>query len=178
MVAGEGLNGPRKDVTPDMKTAAESLYRLSHLDFDRVLCYHGGLVEEGSDRVSEIFKELKDDLNGYRKSSGEGDRFLRRELETEDTGLSQFTVEAGESHGSKKGGNTAHRHTRQEEIYLFLDGSGWMKVDDEEFDVEEGDAVRVAPYAFRAVKVNKDLEFVAAGAPVKGDDTEVKEDFW
>lgn len=55
---GDGLAGPIPDFTPDMETAVDSVGRLAALDVDRVLCYHGGLVEEGSERIGEIHASL------------------------------------------------------------------------------------------------------------------------
>ncbi|WEG13015.1 MBL fold metallo-hydrolase [Pullulanibacillus sp. KACC 23026] len=37
------LQGPREAVTPDMESAMQSVEKLTHLDIDKVLCYHGGL---------------------------------------------------------------------------------------------------------------------------------------
>ena len=49
-----GLVGPRERVTPDMERAWESVEMLAELDVDRTLCYHGGLTEDGSDRLAEL----------------------------------------------------------------------------------------------------------------------------
>ena len=42
-----------------------------------------------------------------------------------------------------------HTHLKQEEMYVVVRGSGRMKVDDEIFALEEWDAVRVPPGAWR-----------------------------
>jgi mannose-6-phosphate isomerase-like protein (cupin superfamily) len=39
----------------------------------------------------------------------------------------------------------AHRHHRSEEIYLFTDGSGRMRLGDEEREVRAGDCVVIPP---------------------------------
>jgi glyoxylase-like metal-dependent hydrolase (beta-lactamase superfamily II) len=54
-----GLAGPNEQYTPDMSEALDSLDRLAGLDFDRTLCHHGGLVEEGIDRLAELVGELR-----------------------------------------------------------------------------------------------------------------------
>lgn len=57
LVADQGdgrLHGPKPKYTPDLDRAFESLERLAALDVTRALCYHGGLVDEGSDRIREI----------------------------------------------------------------------------------------------------------------------------
>ncbi len=175
---GDRLVGPREDVTPEMETAVRSVYTLSTLDFEKALCYHGGVVTQGSERVAEVFDDLREKYPGFETVHGSGRRFLRRELATNDVGLSRFALDAGDRHGSRVGGNTGHRHLREEEIYLFLKGSGTLKVDEREIDIEAGDAVKLAPYCVRAFEADEPTEFVAAGAPVQGDEGVVVDDFW
>jgi glyoxylase-like metal-dependent hydrolase (beta-lactamase superfamily II) len=50
----DGLVGPNEQYTPDMDEALDSLVVLAELEFDRTLCHHGGLVEEGNERLDEI----------------------------------------------------------------------------------------------------------------------------
>jgi glyoxylase-like metal-dependent hydrolase (beta-lactamase superfamily II) len=50
----DGLAGPRPDMSEDMDRARSSVQKLADLDIDRVLCYHGGYTEEGSDRIAEL----------------------------------------------------------------------------------------------------------------------------
>jgi glyoxylase-like metal-dependent hydrolase (beta-lactamase superfamily II) len=50
----DGLAGPNPEFTPNMDEAIDSLALLAELDFDRTLCHHGGLVEQGNDRLDEI----------------------------------------------------------------------------------------------------------------------------
>ncbi|WP_049898319.1 MBL fold metallo-hydrolase [Halococcus agarilyticus] len=50
----DGLAGPRPDVTRDVDRALSSVARLADLDIDRTLCYHGGFVKEGTDRIAAI----------------------------------------------------------------------------------------------------------------------------
>ncbi|MEF8839590.1 MAG: MBL fold metallo-hydrolase [Haloarculaceae archaeon] len=58
LTAEEGrLSGPRPDVTEDVKEANASVERLAALDVEQTLCYHGGLVDAGSDRIAEIAAE-------------------------------------------------------------------------------------------------------------------------
>jgi mannose-6-phosphate isomerase-like protein (cupin superfamily) len=64
-----------------------------------------------------------------------------------------------------------HSHQTQEEVYIVVRGSGRMKVDDEVFDLEEWDAVRVPPGMWRGFEAGPDgLEFLVIGAPNLGDD--------
>jgi len=64
-----------------------------------------------------------------------------------------------------------HSHHTQEEVYVVVRGSGRMKVDDEVFDLEEWDAVRVPPGMWRGFEAGPDgLELLVVGAPNLGDD--------
>ncbi|WP_049929218.1 MBL fold metallo-hydrolase [Halopiger goleimassiliensis] len=52
---GDGpLAGPKPEFTPDLDRAYESVARLADLEIDHVVCYHGGYVEAGSDRIESI----------------------------------------------------------------------------------------------------------------------------
>jgi mannose-6-phosphate isomerase-like protein (cupin superfamily) len=64
-----------------------------------------------------------------------------------------------------------HTHETQEEVYVFIRGSGRMKLDDEIVEVAEWDAVRVPPGVWRGFEAGPDgLEFLVFGAPNLGDD--------
>jgi mannose-6-phosphate isomerase-like protein (cupin superfamily) len=64
-----------------------------------------------------------------------------------------------------------HSHHTQEEVYVVVRGSGRMKVDDEVFDLEEWDAVRVPPGMWRGFEAGSEgLELLVVGAPNLGDD--------
>jgi mannose-6-phosphate isomerase-like protein (cupin superfamily) len=56
-------------------------------------------------------------------------------------------------------------------VYIVVRGSGRMKVDDEVFDLEEWDAVRVPPGMWRGFEAGSEgLELLVVGAPNLGDD--------
>ncbi len=64
-----------------------------------------------------------------------------------------------------------HTHTKQEEVYVVLRGSGRMKVDDEIVELKEWDAVRVPPGMWRGYEAGPEgLEILVIGAPNLGDD--------
>jgi mannose-6-phosphate isomerase-like protein (cupin superfamily) len=64
-----------------------------------------------------------------------------------------------------------HTHETQEEVYVVVRGSGRMKVDDEIVELNEWDAVRVPPGAWRGYEAGPDgLELLVVGAPNLGDD--------
>ena len=46
---------------------------------------------------------------------------------------------------------TGHNHSGQEEVYFFVSGSGKMLLDDETFEVGEGDVVLIPDGAFHRV---------------------------
>ena len=46
---------------------------------------------------------------------------------------------------------TGHNHSGQEEVYFFVNGSGRMLLDDEEFEVKAGDVVLIPDGAFHRV---------------------------
>jgi mannose-6-phosphate isomerase-like protein (cupin superfamily) len=76
-----------------------------------------------------------------------------------------------------------HTHKRQEELYVVLNGSGRMKLDDEVIDLKQWDAVRVSPGTWRGYEAGPEgLEIFVIGAPNLGenprDDVEGERDWW
>jgi glyoxylase-like metal-dependent hydrolase (beta-lactamase superfamily II) len=55
MAANGQLMGPNPNVTPDMKTALESLKKFTQFDVETVVCYHGGVIR---DHVNQRLAEL------------------------------------------------------------------------------------------------------------------------
>jgi uncharacterized cupin superfamily protein len=71
-----------------------------------------------------------------------------------------------------------HSHAAQEEMYVVVSGGGRMKLGDEVIEVQQWDAIRVAPRTKRAFEAGPDgIEFLAFGAGESGD-AEVVEGFW
>ena len=52
----EGLQGPNPGMSEDMDVALESAGRLAELDVERTLCYHGGFVDAGNERIAEVVR--------------------------------------------------------------------------------------------------------------------------
>jgi mannose-6-phosphate isomerase-like protein (cupin superfamily) len=76
-----------------------------------------------------------------------------------------------------------HTHERQEEVYVVLNGSGRMKLDDEIVELEQWDTVRVSPGTWRGYEAGPDgMEILVIGAPNLGenprDDVEGERDWW
>jgi uncharacterized cupin superfamily protein len=110
------------------------------------------------------------------QANGFGDRWqarvAREALGAEQTGLTYFRLRPG------KRSPFMHRHRRAEEVYLVLAGTGWIKLDDEIFDLQTLDAIRVAPEVARAFEAGPEgLEFIAFGPHYEGDGEPV-EDSW
>jgi glyoxylase-like metal-dependent hydrolase (beta-lactamase superfamily II) len=59
LTAEEGLDGPNPEFTPEMGRATRSLAALSDLEVDRILCYHGGAVDEGTESIAAIRDRLE-----------------------------------------------------------------------------------------------------------------------
>ena len=99
-------------------------------------------------------------------------RVAREDLDAEQTGLTYFRLWPG------KRSPFVHRHKRAEEIYVVLGGTGRVKLDDEIFNVQALDAVRVAPGVARAFEAGPEgLEFIAFG-PHQDADGEPVDDSW
>jgi len=73
-----------------------------------------------------------------------------------------------------------HRHERQEEIYVVVDGSGRVKLDDEVRDVAQWDVVRVGSDTVRCFEAGPGgLTLLAVGAPFEGaNDAEMIPGWW
>jgi mannose-6-phosphate isomerase-like protein (cupin superfamily) len=115
------------------------------------------------------------DIEDVAPANGFGDRWearaAREDLDAEQTGLTHFRLRAG------KRSPFVHRHRRAEEVYVVLNGTGRIKLDDEIFDVRPLDAVRVSPEVARAFEAGpQGLEFIAFG-PHHGDGEPVEDDW-
>jgi quercetin dioxygenase-like cupin family protein len=73
-----------------------------------------------------------------------------------------------------------HRHSKQEEVYLVVDGSARVKVDDDIVELDPWDAIRVPPGAMRAFEGGPDgAEVIAFGAPdTNNADIEMTPGWW
>ena len=73
-----------------------------------------------------------------------------------------------------------HKHKQQEEIYVLVNGSARIKIDDEIRDLKQWDAVRLHRDSVRAIEGGDEgAEFIAVGAPNTGPgDAELIQDWW
>lgn len=104
-------------------------------------------------------------------------RMATKALELEQSGLSYQQIPPGCRFPY------GHTHREQEEVYVFVGGSGRMKLDDEIVEVTKWDVVRVPPGTWRGYESGPEgLEFLVFGAPNLGDDpredVEGQRDWW
>jgi mannose-6-phosphate isomerase-like protein (cupin superfamily) len=87
-------------------------------------------------------------------------RFATKPLKLEKSGVGLQKVLPGRSIPFK------HRHAVQEEVFIFVEGSGRMLLDDKAVEVKAWDAVRVPAEVIRQVEAGPDgLEVIIIGAP-------------
>jgi quercetin dioxygenase-like cupin family protein len=99
-------------------------------------------------------------------------RFAKDELDAERTGISQLTLKPG------KRMPFGHKHEQAEEIYIVIEGSGRIKLDDEIVEVVELDAIRIAPEVARGVEAGPEgISVLAVGARHDGDG-ELLQNWW
>ncbi len=99
-------------------------------------------------------------------------RFARSEIGAEQTGMNYLKVKPSKREAF------AHSHETAEEIYLVLDGSGRVKLDDDLVDLAPFDLVRVEPGTVRCFEAGPDgLGVLIFGPHVEGDGN-VVEGFW
>ena len=104
-------------------------------------------------------------------------RLASKALELEQSGLSYQSVPPDYRFPY------GHTHETQEEVFVVVDGSGRMKLDDEIVEVERWDVVRIPPGTWRGYEAGPDgLEILVFGAPNLGenprDDVEGQRDWW
>lgn len=73
-----------------------------------------------------------------------GKRFLQQEIGSKSCEISINSLQPGEGMPFK------HRHRKNEEIYVFLNGRGKFVVDQDQFPVKAGTVIRVDPEGERA----------------------------
>ena len=73
-----------------------------------------------------------------------------------------------------------HKHSRQEEAYVVIAGSGRIKLDDELVDLKRWDAIRIDKDTTRAIEGGPDgITILAVGAPNTGPgDAEMIQGWW
>jgi len=101
-------------------------------------------------------------------------RFAREPLESTKLGLSYQRLAPNVRYAF------GHKHAEQEEVYVVVEGSGRVKLDDEVRDVAQWDAVRVGSDTIRCFEAGPNgLALIAVGAPFEGaNDAEMIPNWW
>ena len=117
-------------------------------------------------------------MNGYRLLKA-GDQFWRRsnmmktlntdlgkQLEATQLGARLWRIEPGQA-------STRHRHKQTEELYILLEGTGKLRVEDELVVLEPMDSVLVDPDTVRQPfnDTDEDQLWLIVGAPTEHADT-------
>ncbi len=66
-----------------------------------------------------------------------------------------------------------HYHKTSEEIYLILKGKGIMKLDDETFEIKQGDVILIKPYKKHKVIAKEELHILCFSHPSYSDEDTV-----
>jgi mannose-6-phosphate isomerase-like protein (cupin superfamily) len=87
-------------------------------------------------------------------------RFAKQALQTEQSGVSYFKLDADVRPPF------GHKHAEQEEVYVIISGSARIRIEDDEIDLDQFDAIRVAADQMRAIQGGPNgCELLAFGAP-------------
>lgn len=91
---------------------------------------------------------------------------LGRQLGAEQMGARLWRIEPGQA-------STKHRHKQTEELYVLLEGTGKLRIEDELLTLEPMDAVLVEPEAVRQPfnDTDEDQLWLIVGAPNEHADT-------
>lgn len=116
--------------------------------------------------------DVKDSAKEFGLAEFAAARFANDELETEQTGVSLQRLNPG------KRQSFGHRHKAVEEVYVVIEGSGRIKLDDAIETVATLDAIRISPGVTRAFEAGEDgLEYLAFG-PRRAGDGDMIPDWW
>ena len=119
-------------------------------------------------------KEIEDQAPRGGLSPGLKAHFARAPLELQKSGISYFRV------APNFRVPFGHLHKEQEEVYLVVDGSARVKVDDDVVELRPWDAIRIPPGSMRGFEAGSDgAEIVAFGAPnTENADIDMKPGWW
>jgi uncharacterized cupin superfamily protein len=105
-------------------------------------------------------REVEDSAVKYGQSDMREARFANKELGLEQMGMSLQMLKSGQR------SSFGHLHKVQEEAVVVLSGGGRIKLDDDIVELEQFDAVRIAPGVMQALEADDNgKEYVVIGAP-------------
>ena len=117
-------------------------------------------------------RQVEDQAPKFGMPEGMEARFATKDLESAETGVSLQRYEPNFEQPF------AHTHGQVEEIYVVVAGSGRVRLDGEDVEVEQWDAVRIAPGTLHAVASGPDgIELLAFG-PRGDNDADMQEADW
>jgi len=121
---------------------------------------------------------LKDDVDDQAPNFGLAPnlefRMARVPLEMENAGVSYLRIGPGFRMPF------GHKHKQQEEVYVLVNGSAKIKIEDDVRELKQWDAVRLHRDTRRGFEGGPDgAEFIAIGAPNTGPgDADMTQDWW
>jgi mannose-6-phosphate isomerase-like protein (cupin superfamily) len=108
--------------------------------------------------------EVKDSAADFGHGDAMEVRFANDDFDAEETGFSFHRLKPN------KRQPFAHQHDEAEEVYVIVRGDGRLKLDDEVIEVEELDAIRIAPQVTRCLEAGDGgLDWLAFGPRHEGD---------
>ncbi len=116
--------------------------------------------------------DVKDSAAEHGLSTHQEARFPQRDLGAEQTGMNFLIVKPGQREAF------AHRHRAAEEIYVVIDGTGRVKLDEQFVELAPLDAVRVSPGVARSFEAGPAGLRVLIFGPRVESDGEMVQDFW
>jgi mannose-6-phosphate isomerase-like protein (cupin superfamily) len=121
---------------------------------------------------------LKDDVDDQAPNFGLAPnlefRMARVPLEMENAGVSYLRIGPGFRMPF------GHKHKQQEEVYVLVNGSAKIKIEDDVRELKQWDAVRLHRDTMRGFEGGPEgAEFIAIGAPNTGPgDADMTQDWW
>jgi mannose-6-phosphate isomerase-like protein (cupin superfamily) len=121
---------------------------------------------------------LKDDVDDQAPNFGLSPdlefRMARVPLEMENAGVSYLRIGPGFRMPF------GHKHKQQEEVYVLVNGSAKIKIEDDVHELKQWDAVRLHRDTMRGFEGGPEgAEFIAIGAPNTGPgDADMTQDWW
>jgi mannose-6-phosphate isomerase-like protein (cupin superfamily) len=123
--------------------------------------------------IKNFKTDVEDQAPRFGTSPDTEARFARAPLECERVGVTYLRF--APNYRSTSG----HRHKTQEEVYVVVNGSARVKVDDEIHELKQWDAIRVSKETMRAFAAGPEgVEIIAIGAPGGSGDAETIQDWW
>ena len=119
-------------------------------------------------------KDVDDQAPNFGLSPNLETRMARVPLGMENAGLTYLRIAPGFRMPF------AHKHKNQEEVYVLVNGTARVKLEDEIKEMKQWDAVRVHRDTVRGFEAGDEgAEFIVVGAPNTGPgDADVIQDWW